>query len=203
MHWSAPPTITYYDSIALIHASCRTTEVVAQAEIDRETKLLNAKLDVEAKKAAAAAERAKTEFEFETKQLELRQEFEIKQLERDIKLRRDKMQQEKKLMHMRMELYAVHSTSDRRDRANLMPMACCVREQEQKEHDEWMAKTKPSLTITSTGEPTGSATPMAAPTAEMQAAETPNAANKLGRDGRALQQLASANTLLAATGSSV
>ena len=161
---------------------------VAQAEIDREQKLLDAKLDVQAKKAAAAAERAKTEHEFE-----------IKQLERDIKQRQDKMQQEKKLMHMRMELYAVHSPSDRIDRANLMPMACCVREKEQKEHDEWMAKMNQSLTITSTGEPTGSATPMAAPTAEMQAAKTPNAANKLGRDGRALQQLASANTLLAAT----
>lgn len=109
-----------------MHASCRTIGDVAQAEIDREKKLLDAKLDVQAKKAAATAERAKTEFEFETKQLELetkqRQEFEIKQLERDIQQRRDKMQQEKKLMHMRMELYAVHSPSDRRDRTNLMPV---------------------------------------------------------------------------------
>ena len=47
----------------------------------------------------------------------------------------------------------------------------------------------------STEEPTGRVAPTATPTIEMPAAETPNAADKQGRDSRALQLLASSNTL--------
>ena len=45
-----------------------------------------------------------------------------------------------------------------------------------------------------TEEPIGSVEPTAAPTAELPP-KTPNAADKQGRDSRALQLLASANTL--------
>ena len=47
----------------------------------------------------------------------------------------------------------------------------------------------------STEEPTGRVALTAAPTIETPAAETPNAADKQGRDSRALQLLASSNTL--------
>ena len=51
------------------------------------------------------------------------------------------------------------------------------------------------LVSSSMEELAGSPAPTVAPTAEMPAAETPNAADKQGRDSRALQLLASSNTL--------
>ena len=96
-------------ALTYIHVSCRTIADVAKAEIDREQKLLDAHLDAEAQKAAAAAKRDKAKLEFQLQQ------------------RREQLKQQKELMQMQMAMSVVHNPPGCRGQpADLMPTACCV-----------------------------------------------------------------------------
>eukprot|EP01043_Picozoa_sp_COSAG02_P040238 COSAG02_NODE_3239_length_7114_cov_295.628938_5_plen_142_part_00 len=127
MHWSAltPSHIT------LNYVSCRTTIEVANAEIERERKLLEAQLDAEAQKDAAAAAREQKLLDAEARKAAAAAARAKAKLVFQIKQRKEQLKQEKELIQMQMDMSVVHhplcALRYRRDqRADLMPMACCV-----------------------------------------------------------------------------